>query len=105
MIKDPATQTKIDSTGLRYKSKVNGSPFGPEVNHLSTRSCFKCGQHKSRALGSMKQIAGKYMFFSMRAGRRNEKLEVCLNHPNCPEVTGWNALGATSAGIGIFKRS
>lgn len=46
MIKDPATQTKIDSTGLRYKSKVNGSPFGPEGNHLSTRSCFKCGQHK-----------------------------------------------------------
>ena len=63
MTKDPAIETKIDESGLRYKSKVGGSPFGPNGSHLSTMSCFKCGQHKPRALGSSKQVAGKYMFF------------------------------------------
>ena len=63
MTRDPAIETKIDESGLRYKSKVGGSPFGPNGSHLSTMSCFKCGQHRPRALGSMKKIAGKYMFF------------------------------------------
>ena len=63
MTKDPATETKIDSSGLRYKSKLNGSPFGPQGGMAGTMSCVKCGQHKPRKLGSMKRIAGTPMFF------------------------------------------
>lgn len=63
MSKDPATETKIDSTGLRYKSKVSGSPFGEQGSQQGTMSCFKCGLHKPRGLGSMRKIAGKNHFF------------------------------------------
>jgi hypothetical protein len=63
MIKDRATVTKVDGSGLRYKSKVNGSPFGTHGTNGGTMSCIKCGLHKPRTLGSMKRIAGSSMFF------------------------------------------
>lgn len=45
-----------------YKSAViNGSPFGVSGT-ISTMSCYKCGQHKSRALGTFKRILGQSMF-------------------------------------------
>jgi hypothetical protein len=58
-----ATTTQINSDGLRYKSKVGGSPFGVGSNSVSTMSCFKCGQHKSRALGSFRRLLDKSQFF------------------------------------------
>ena len=42
MTKD--TTTRINDNGLRYASKVSGSPFS---GRGQTRSCFKCGQHRS----------------------------------------------------------
>lgn len=42
MTKD--TTTRIKDNGLRYASKVSGSPFS---GRGQTRSCFKCGQHRS----------------------------------------------------------
>jgi hypothetical protein len=59
MAKDVATN--ISQDGLRYKSRPTGSPFGETASH-STMSCFKCGLHKSRALGSFKKMLGKSMF-------------------------------------------
>jgi len=59
MPKDVATN--ISQDGLRYKSRPTGSPFGETASH-STMSCFKCGLHKSRALGSFKKMLGKSMF-------------------------------------------
>jgi hypothetical protein len=53
--------TKISKNGLRYKSKQGGSPFGGSAN-ISTMSCYKCGQHKQRALGSFKRLIGQSMF-------------------------------------------
>jgi hypothetical protein len=53
--------TKISSSGLRYKSKELGSPFGESVG-VATMSCYKCGVHKSRAKGSFKKIIGQRMF-------------------------------------------
>ena len=41
MSQDPATETKIDELGLRYKNKVGGSPFGPQASIYGTMSCFK----------------------------------------------------------------
>jgi len=53
--------TKIASDGLRYKSKEGGSPFGGS-SPMSSLSCFKCGLHKARSLGSFKKLAGQRMF-------------------------------------------
>ena len=58
-----ATETKITEDGLRYKAKVGGSPFGIQANGNATMSCFKCGQHKPRALGSYKRVLNQSMFF------------------------------------------
>lgn len=54
--------TKIATDGLRYKSKQGGSPFGAS-SHMQTMSCFKCGQHKQRALGSFKRLLAQSMFY------------------------------------------
>lgn len=53
--------TKICADGLRYKSKQGGSPFGAS-GAMNTMSCYKCGQHKSRALGSFRRLLGQSMF-------------------------------------------
>ena len=55
------TITKIANDGLRYKSKEGGSPFGPGGT-TGTMSCYKCGVHKSRALGTFKRLLGQSMF-------------------------------------------
>ena len=53
--------TKIAPDGLRYKSKESGSPFGPGGS-IDTMSCYKCGIHKPRGLGTFKRILGQSMF-------------------------------------------
>jgi|Transcript_2842 hypothetical protein len=49
MSKDTVTAVRED--GLRYQSKVGGSPF---LGSGHTRSCFKCGKH--RAPNSLQSI-------------------------------------------------
>jgi hypothetical protein len=56
-------ETKIASDGLRYKAKVGGSPFGTPSHANGTMSCYKCGLHKPRALGSFKRLLNQSMFF------------------------------------------
>jgi hypothetical protein len=58
-----ATETKIATDGLRYKTKVSGSPFTGSSGMINTMSCFKCGLHKSRALGSFRRLMDKSHFF------------------------------------------
>ena len=53
--------TKIASDGLRYKSKEAGSPFSGSSS-MGTMSCYKCGMHKPRSLGSFRKLAGQNMF-------------------------------------------
>jgi len=60
MSRQPA-ETKIDKTGLRYKAKVGGSPFGGS-SPTSTMSCYKCGLHKPRSLGTFKRPLNQSMF-------------------------------------------
>ena len=55
-------KTQISSDGLRYKSRIGGSPFGERGQTGATMSCFKCGLHKPRAHGSYKRLAGSLMF-------------------------------------------
>jgi hypothetical protein len=48
--------TKVSSDGLRYASKTPGSPF---LGSGHTRSCFKCGKHRSAAELQSKRILGR----------------------------------------------
>ena len=59
MSKDQQT-TKIDEAGLRYRSKVSGSPFASAgVFGMATMSCFLCGKHKPRSSMKTKKFLGK----------------------------------------------
>jgi hypothetical protein len=50
------TTTRIQDDGLRYASKVSGSPF---LGRGNTRSCFKCGKHRSADQLQSKRLLGK----------------------------------------------
>ncbi len=54
--------TKIASDGLRYISKAGGSPFGGTGHTAASMSCYKCGLHKPRALGTFKRLLNQSMF-------------------------------------------
>lgn len=56
------TVTEVDASGLRYKSKTNGSPFGVTGANGGTMSCYKCGLHKPRSLGIFKKLIATRMF-------------------------------------------
>lgn len=55
--------TEICNTGLRYKSKENGSPFVGMGGPGETRSCIQCGKHKMRSKGSIHRFLNALMFF------------------------------------------
>ncbi len=56
-------KTQVDSTGLRFTSRENGSPFVGMGKVGETMSCIKCGLHKPRRLGSQRRFAGGLAFF------------------------------------------
>jgi hypothetical protein len=56
------TNSQVSSDGLRYVNKPNGSPFGSSGFSTGTMSCFKCGGHKPRALGTYRRILNQSMF-------------------------------------------
>ena len=51
-----ATTTKLSTDGLRYASKAGGSPF---LGTGNTRSCFKCGKHRTQAELQSKRVLGR----------------------------------------------
>lgn len=56
----PAEKTKILEDGLRYKSKVGGSPFMTASSPgAATMSCFLCGKHKPRNELKSRKFIGK----------------------------------------------
>ena len=56
----PVTKTAIVEDGLRYKSKVSGSPFSTTTfAGQSSMSCFLCGKHRPRAELMMRKLLGK----------------------------------------------
>jgi hypothetical protein len=59
MAKTPP-KTTVSSEGLRYHSKVPGSPF-VATGHFgaATMSCFLCGKHRPRSLMQTKRVLGK----------------------------------------------
>ena len=55
-----ASKTKILDDGLRYQSKVSGSPFVTVTNFNSTTmSCFLCGTHRIRSTMTTRKFIGK----------------------------------------------
>lgn len=54
------TKTTVVADGLRYKSKVSGSPFGATSSFgAATMSCFLCGKHRARSQMGTRKVAGK----------------------------------------------
>ena len=54
------TKTKIVADGLRYKSKVSGSPFTAATSFgAATMSCFLCGKHRPRAQLKTRKLLGR----------------------------------------------
>ncbi len=46
--------------GLRYKSKVSGSPFKATTTFgAATMSCFLCGKHRPRSMMKTRKVLGK----------------------------------------------
>ena len=77
MAKTPP-KTTVSSEGLRYHSKVPGSPF-VATGHFgaATMSCFLCGKHRPRAQLKSRKLMGKTHF-------------VCA--PSCKELEEQNAV-------------
>lgn len=62
MAKTPP-KTTVSSEGLRYHSKVPGSPF-VATGHFgaATMSCFLCGKHRPRTQLKSRKLMGKTHF-------------------------------------------
>jgi hypothetical protein len=60
----------ISGDGLRYKRKESGSPF-KNIGSMATISCYKCGLHKPRALGTFKKLINQQMFMCGDCVRAN----------------------------------
>lgn len=53
-------KTTVLADGLRYKSKVSGSPFVASASFgAATMSCFLCGKHRARSLMGTRKVLGK----------------------------------------------
>jgi hypothetical protein len=56
----PDAKTRILDDGLRYRSKVGGSPFAVDRNFSqATMSCFLCGTHRIRTTMATRKFLGK----------------------------------------------
>jgi len=64
----------VDESGLRYKSKPGGSPFGTATANGSM-SCFLCGVHKPRNQGQFRNVAGKSVLFCFECKPPKPKAE------------------------------
>lgn len=68
------TKTAIHDDGLRYKSKVNGSPFGGAGSSTySTKSCFFCGEHRGVGQRTTQKILGRHEPVCMPLCEKNPK--------------------------------
>ena len=57
------TKTQVADDGLRYRSKVNGSPFVSSGSFgAATMSCFQCGKHRPRAQLKARKLLGQMQF-------------------------------------------
>ena len=53
-------KTAVLADGLRYKSKVSGSPFAATTSFgAATMSCVMCGKHRARSLMGTRKVLGK----------------------------------------------
>nr|WP_316639163.1 hypothetical protein [uncultured Roseateles sp.] len=54
------SKTTVLEDGLRYKSKVSGSPFKAAASFgTATMSCYLCGKHRTRSLMKTRKLLGR----------------------------------------------
>ena len=59
----PPVKTAVQPDGLRYRSKVGGSPCASaSAFAASSMSCFLCGKHRSRDSLKSRKLLGKTQF-------------------------------------------
>jgi hypothetical protein len=52
------TATRVSDDGLRYHSKVTGSPFENRPAAFGMLSCFFCGAHRGPSLRKIQKVLG-----------------------------------------------
>jgi hypothetical protein len=73
------TKTAVLPDGLRYKSKVSGSPFVATTSFGSaTMSCFMCGKHRPRSMMGTRKFWAKPRPFARHHARRWMKRSATL---------------------------
>ncbi|MGL4666526.1 MAG: hypothetical protein ACRCWR_01190 [Saezia sp.] len=56
-------KARVANDGLRYHSKINGSPFISSSSFgAATMSCFLCGIHRPRTLLKSRRLLGQMQF-------------------------------------------
>ncbi|PUE39344.1 hypothetical protein B9Z50_15035 [Limnohabitans sp. Bal53] len=60
------------SDGLRYTFKGGGSPFQDSAN-MGTMSCYRCGLHKPRALGTFTRFLNQRTFICQECAAKFTK--------------------------------
>lgn len=57
------TTTSISDDGTRYRSKAPGTPFTTVTEAIgATMSCYVCGKHALRQLGTFRRLIGAKRF-------------------------------------------
>ncbi len=80
-------KTAVLADGLRYKSKVSGSPFAATTSFgAATMSCFMCGKHRARSMMGTRKVLGKSQ-------------AVCA--PSCKALEAQLLEAATAAAAGV----
>jgi hypothetical protein len=65
-------KTAVLADGLRYKSKVSGSPFAATTSFgAATMSCFMCGKHRARSMMGTRKVLGQVAGRVHRRARRS----------------------------------
>jgi ribosomal protein L24E len=57
------TSTRVSGDGLRYESKVNGTPFYNGVTGGIARSCLFCGKHRMPTHLTRRRLGGRLFEF------------------------------------------
>jgi len=68
----PETTTRLSDDGMRYRSKVPGTPFTTVTEAIGgTMSCWICGKHALRHAGAFRRLVGVKRFVcSAHAGSK-----------------------------------
>lgn len=78
------TTTEVARDGLRYVSKVNGTPFCSGTTSGMAKSCIFCGKHRMPTHLTRRRVSGRLFEFCFDGC---EKTPPSFRHPSQTTVT------------------